>query len=326
MQHNSVNCALHCYRHILIANISLQLQGFQALVILYIVPGNEELQPPQEEQKEHDEETKQEEHNEETDPRLLLYDEKLFKLFNNVGDGLYFFYSVSLFFKELHSQKNSTFPIEWLPYINITDSKTFCGSKIIQDLAEYLCTIGEADLDVLKECYGEYYSDDKNDIDDDIEIEDKVLPLKYALYVERVTLKTEESKIKVKGSWGRRLLAMAGEVTRHGQAHLYSWLITIVSLRSMESEESHRSEWKTKLLSMFLAVTCQHASGACQSHSRLVLNLREALRKYVELSPSTPPFLTLQIYSESDQYSLHSGIFFQSPQGHLGDWVSRMIL
>ncbi len=115
-------------------------------------------------------------------------------------------------------------------------------------------------------------------------------------------------------------MAVAGEVTQNGRAHPYSWLITIVSLRSKESEESHRSEWKTKLLSMFLAVTCQHASGACQSHSRPVLNLREALRKYTELSTSTPPFLTLQFYEKdltptpnllqiSGQYSLRLGIF-----------------
>jgi hypothetical protein len=31
-------------------------------------------------------------------------------------------------------------------------------------------------------------------------------------------------------------MAVAGEVTQHGQAHPYSWLITIVSLRSKESE------------------------------------------------------------------------------------------
>ncbi len=43
---------------------------------------------------------------------------------------------------------------------------------------------------------------------------------------------------KVKGSWGRRLLAVAGEVTRHGPAHPYSWSITIVSLGSKESEEA----------------------------------------------------------------------------------------
>jgi hypothetical protein len=56
--------------------------------------------------------------------------------------------------------------------------------------------------------------------------------------------------------------------------------------------------WKTELLSMFLAVTCQHASGACQSHYRPVLNLREASRKYVELSPSTLLFLTLRFYEK----------------------------
>jgi hypothetical protein len=83
-------------------------------------------------------------------------------------------------------------------------------------------------------------------------------------------------QIKLIGSWGKRSMAIAGAVTRHGRAHPYSWLITIVSLKSKESEESHRSEWKTKLLSMFLAVTCQHTSGACQSHSRPVLNLHEA--------------------------------------------------
>jgi hypothetical protein len=121
-------------------------------------------------------------------------------------------------------------------------------------------------------------------------------------------------------------LAVAGEVTRHGQAHPYSWSITIVSLGSKESEESHRSEWKTKLLSMFLAVTCQHTSGACQSHSRPVLNLLESSRKYVELSPSTPPFLTLQFYKKnltptpnllqiSGQYSLHLGISFHLTAG-----------
>ncbi len=72
-----------------------------------------------------------------------------------------------------------------------------------------------------------------------------------------------------------------------------SWLITIVSLGSKESEESHRSKWKTELLGMFLTVTCQHVSGMCQSHSCPVLNLREASQKYIELSSSTPLFLTL---------------------------------
>jgi hypothetical protein len=200
-RHNSFNCALQCYRRILIANYSLQLQGFQALVMLYILPSNEQLQPPQEVQKEQDEESKQEEHNEETNTRFVSYDEKLFKLVNNVGDGLCLFYSVSSFFKELHSQEYSTFPVKWSPYIIMTDSKTFSGPQIIRDLAEFLCTIGEADLDALKECYGEYYSDDENDIEDDIEKEDKVLPLKNALFVDKVRLKTEESKNKGIVKW-----------------------------------------------------------------------------------------------------------------------------
>jgi hypothetical protein len=74
-RHNSVNCALHCSRHTLIANSSLQVQEFQTLVILYILPGNEELQPPQ---------GKQEECGEKTDSRLVSYNGKLFKLVNNV--------------------------------------------------------------------------------------------------------------------------------------------------------------------------------------------------------------------------------------------------
>jgi hypothetical protein len=77
-------------------NNSLQLQGFQALVISYILPGKEELQPQQEEQEEHNEETD----NKETDSRLVLCNEKLLKLVNNVGDGL------CLFTVYLHSLKD----------------------------------------------------------------------------------------------------------------------------------------------------------------------------------------------------------------------------
>ncbi len=50
---------------------------------------------------------------------------------------------------------------------------------------------------------------------------------------------------------------------------------------------------------MFLLVAWQHTSGMCQSHFCLVLSLRKVPRKYVELSPNTPPFLTLQ-FREKD--------------------------
>jgi hypothetical protein len=56
-------------------------------------------------------------------------------------------------------------------------------------------------------------------------------------------------------------MAMAGEVTKHGQAHPYSWLVTIVSLSGLESDErNHRSEWKPNSLGIFLNTgvsTCQ---------------------------------------------------------------------
>ncbi len=77
---------------------------------------------------------------------------------------------------------------------------------------------------------------------------------------------------------------------------------------------------------MFFAVKCQHASSVCKSYSRLVLSLCEASRKYVEHSHSTPLFLRLRFHKKDllptprfGRYSLRSGIFFQSPQGHLGD-------
>ncbi len=68
--------------------------------------------------------------------------------------------------------------------------------------------------------------------------------------VECVAVKTTKLSILCNNSeliwsWGRRSMAMAGEVTRHNQAHPYSWSITNVSLRSKESEGmNHRSEWK----------------------------------------------------------------------------------
>jgi hypothetical protein len=68
---------------------------------------------------------------------------------------------------------------------------------------------------------------------------------------------------------------------------------------------------------MFLVVKCQHASGACQSHSCPVLSLHEASWKYTELSHSTPPFLTLHFHEKDlsptlrlGRYSLRLGIFF----------------
>jgi hypothetical protein len=49
-------------------------------------------------------------------------------------------------------------------------------------------------------------------------------------------LSTKSSLQELIWSWGTRAMAMAGEVTRHGRAHPYSWSVSLVSLRSKESE------------------------------------------------------------------------------------------
>jgi hypothetical protein len=132
---NSVDSAMHCNMH----NLSMEsIPGrFQALVILYILPGNEDLQPPQEE------------HNEEADSRCILYDDKLFILVDNEGDGLSLFYSVSCFLKDLLGQETSLTPEEWVPFINLTNSTTFCKSKAAMSLTQFHCTLCEADVDAL---------------------------------------------------------------------------------------------------------------------------------------------------------------------------------
>jgi hypothetical protein len=63
--------------------------------------------------------------------------------------------------------------------------------------------------------------------------------------------------LKLIWSWGRRSMAVAGEVTWHGRAHPYSWSITIVSLRSKESEE-----WTTE-------ASGNRTPEACSSSSRV---------------------------------------------------------
>jgi hypothetical protein len=79
-------------------------QDFQALVISFNVPDKEKLQPPQEE------------HSEEHDSRYILYDDKMFELVDNLGDGLCLFYSVSSFLRDLLPQEISSTPNAWVPF------------------------------------------------------------------------------------------------------------------------------------------------------------------------------------------------------------------
>jgi hypothetical protein len=103
-------------------------QDFQVLVISFILPDTEDLKPPQEEQSE--------QHN----TRCILFKDKIFKLVDNLGDGLCLFYSVSFFLGDLLPQEKFSTPNAWVPFIGRNDSTTFCESKAALSLTQFLCT------------------------------------------------------------------------------------------------------------------------------------------------------------------------------------------
>jgi hypothetical protein len=92
-------------------------QGFQALVISFILPDTEDLQPLQEEQ------------SEEHDSRYILFKDKMFELVDNHGNGLCLFYSVSSFLGDLVQQETSSIPNAWAPFFGLNDFNRFCDSK-----------------------------------------------------------------------------------------------------------------------------------------------------------------------------------------------------
>ena len=73
-------------------------QDFQVLVISFMLPDMEDLQPPPEEQ------------SEEHDSRYIFYADKMFKLVDDDGNGLCLFYSVSSFLGDLLPQEKSSTP------------------------------------------------------------------------------------------------------------------------------------------------------------------------------------------------------------------------
>ncbi len=143
---NSVNCALHCKVHNLVMDSTQK--DFQALVISFILPDTEDLNPPQEEQ------------SEQHDSRYILFKDKMFKLVDNLGNGLCLFYSVSFFLGNLLPQEKSSTPNAWVPFIGLNDSNTFCESKAALSLTQFLCTLSEADFNVLINYFG--FNDDEN--------------------------------------------------------------------------------------------------------------------------------------------------------------------
>jgi hypothetical protein len=146
---NSVNCALHCKVHNLVMDSTQH--DFQALVISFILPDTEDLQPPQGEQYE------------EHDSRYILVKDKMdkmFKLVDNVGNGLCLFYSVSHFLGDLVQQGTFSPPNAWAPFISLKNSTRFCDSKAAFSLTWFLCRLSEAVFDVLLNYFG--FNDDKN--------------------------------------------------------------------------------------------------------------------------------------------------------------------
>jgi hypothetical protein len=95
-----------------------------------------------------------------------------------------FLQCVFILFRNSIHKKNPLFLVSGQNISNMTDSKMFSDSNVIQNSSEFLCTICEADINMVVEFYG------------DIEKKDKVLPLEYALFVERVRLKTKKSQEK----------------------------------------------------------------------------------------------------------------------------------
>ncbi len=96
----------------------------------------------------------------------------MFQLVDNLGNGLCLFYSVSSFLRDLLPQEKPSTPNAWVPFIGLNDSTTFCESKAAWILTKFLCTLSEADFDVLIEYFG--FLDGKKP---------KQLPTKYTLIV-----------------------------------------------------------------------------------------------------------------------------------------------
>jgi hypothetical protein len=78
-----------------------------------------------------------------------------------------------IFLRRSPSQEKSSTPNAWIPFIDLNDSTGFCVSKAALFLTQFLCTLSEADFDVLIEYFG--FGDDKIL---------KQLPTEYALIVE----------------------------------------------------------------------------------------------------------------------------------------------
>ena len=123
----------------------------------------EDIQPPQGEQ------------SEEHDSRYIFFKDKMFKLVVNLGDGLCLFHSVSSFLRDLVQQETSSIPNIWVQFLSLNDSNRFRDSQAAWYLTRFLCTLSEADFDVLITYYR--FNDDENT---------KQLPVEYSSIFENL--------------------------------------------------------------------------------------------------------------------------------------------
>ncbi len=97
------------------------------------------------------------------------------------------FYSVSSFLGDLLPPEKSSTPNAWVPFIDLNNSNGFCESTAALFLTKFLCTLSEADFNVLIEYFG--FSDDEKP---------KQLPTKYTLIVDNlgnnVLVNTEQNQ------------------------------------------------------------------------------------------------------------------------------------
>ena len=122
-QQNSLNCGIHCGVHKLthaeqfLPDDTKVHTTIRAMVITYIQPTNEVLEPPIE--YDHSNFSK----------KYVIYNNKLFQLVDNQADGLCLFYGVISFLKDQNiSLGNDSLLVSLL---NIRDKKTLLESGIV---------------------------------------------------------------------------------------------------------------------------------------------------------------------------------------------------
>ena len=143
------------------------------MVITYIQPTDEVLEPPIEKEQS------------DISHKYVVYNNKLFQLVDNQADGLCLFYGVISFLKDQNiSLGNDSLSVS---VCNIRDKETFLESGIVASLLNYLSKLNEADFGELIQ-YADF-SGEKVDID--------TLPPEYHEDIKKIVKNFSDEEIKV---------------------------------------------------------------------------------------------------------------------------------